>query len=146
MYWQIWPWCFKILRPSKIFTGPGLLAVVFHKPWLVPDKLTYTPWYIQYSLNVETSKQTSCWGQCYYIKKINWSLVFSVFLNSRQSIYYSREKFLQNEYIMAYVWLLVSITTKYQVINAIWNLYIWDIQLHNAIRHITINNAYPCLI
>ena len=34
MYWQIWPWCLKIYRPSKIFTGPGLLAVVFHKPWL----------------------------------------------------------------------------------------------------------------
>ena len=34
MYWQIWPWCFEIYRPSKIFTGPGLLAVVFHKPWL----------------------------------------------------------------------------------------------------------------
>ena len=33
-YWQIWPWCFKIYRPSKIFTGPGLLAVIFHKPWL----------------------------------------------------------------------------------------------------------------
>ena len=32
MYWQIWPWCFKIYRPSKIFTGPGLLAVVLHKP------------------------------------------------------------------------------------------------------------------
>ena len=28
----LWPWCFKIYRPSKIFTGPGLLAVVFHKP------------------------------------------------------------------------------------------------------------------
>ena len=34
MYWQIWPWCFKIYRPGKIFTGPGLLAVVFHKPWI----------------------------------------------------------------------------------------------------------------
>ena len=34
MYWQIWPWCFKIYRPSKIFSGPGLLAVVFHKPWI----------------------------------------------------------------------------------------------------------------
>ena len=34
MYWQIWPECFKIYRPSKIFTGPGLLAVVFHKPCL----------------------------------------------------------------------------------------------------------------
>ena len=32
MYSQIWQWCFKIYRPSKIFTGPGLLAVVFHKP------------------------------------------------------------------------------------------------------------------
>ena len=32
----MWPWCFKIYRPSKIFTGPGLLAVVFHKPWLWP--------------------------------------------------------------------------------------------------------------
>ena len=34
MYWQIWPGCFKIYRPSKMFTGPGLLAVVFHKPCL----------------------------------------------------------------------------------------------------------------
>ena len=34
MYWQIWPGCFKIYGSSKIFTGPGLLAVVFHKPCL----------------------------------------------------------------------------------------------------------------
>ena len=41
MFWQIWPWCFKIYRPSKIFTGPGLLAVVFHKPciWTVGPRV-----------------------------------------------------------------------------------------------------------
>ena len=28
----------KIYRPSKIFTGPGLLAVVFHKPCFQLDR------------------------------------------------------------------------------------------------------------
>ena len=28
MNWPIWPWCFIIYRPSKIFSGPDLLAVV----------------------------------------------------------------------------------------------------------------------
>ena len=37
IYWQICPWYFKIYRPSKMFTGPGLLAVVFHKPWCRPS-------------------------------------------------------------------------------------------------------------
>ena len=44
MYWPIWPWCFKIYRPSKIFTGHGLLAVVFHKPSLPPVSVAVVEW------------------------------------------------------------------------------------------------------